>query len=537
MTKRLLTWLRPYAGRIALSVLLGTLTIGSSMALMATSAWMISKAGLQPSIAELGVSVVGVRFFGLSRAVFRYLERLVAHDTTFRLLADIRVNVYRAIEPLAPARLTALRSGDLLGRVVGDVDALQNLYLRAAAPALVAVATGALLVMLSAAFDGLVALAAGLWFATSAALIVTVAGWLGRAAGATMAQQRGDLNAALVDTLQGLPDLIAYGAADQQLASLAAQADQLAVAERHFARRDALQAALLILLPVGALLTVLILAISRVEGIYLATLALATTAAYEAILPLGQAALAWGGLRASAERLFEVMDTPPAVIDPTTPATLPAAYDLRFDHVTFAYAPDLPPVLRDFNLQIPAGEQIAIIGESGAGKSTLVNLLARFWEQQAGSISVGGVDVRTLRQADARRLISVMPQHTHLFNTTLRENIRLVRADADDTAVEQAARAAHIHAFITTLPDGYETLVGENGVKLSGGERQRVALARALLKEAPILILDEVTAHLDAQTERDVIAAVLQEYAGRTLILLTHNPTLLTLVDRVVRLG
>lgn len=536
MIRRLLTWLRPYAGRSTLSVLLGALTIGSSIALMATSAWLISKSALQPSIAELGVSVVGVRFFGLARAVFRYLERLIAHDTTFRWLADVRVRVYRAIEPLAPARLSALRSGDLLGRVIGDVDALQNLYLRALAPALVALVTGAVLVTLSAAFDGVVALTALAWFGASAALIVTLAAWLGREPGQRLTQERGALNAALVDTLQGLPDLIAYGAAPRQLQALEAQADQLAAHERRFARLDALQAALLIMLPAGAVISVLLLAIPRVEGVYLATLALATTAAYEALLPLGQAALAWGGMRESAVRLFELMDTPPAVTEPAAPISVPATFDITFDQVTFAYTPEQPPVLRDFSVTIGAGERLAIIGESGAGKSTLVSLLARFWEIDGGQISIGGVDVRALRQADARRLISVMSQHTYLFNTTIRENIRLARSEASDAEVEGAARAAHIHEFIRSLPQGYDTLVGENGHKLSGGERQRVALAQALLKDAPILILDEATAHLDAATERDVLEAVLTASTGRTLILLTHNPALLAHVERVLRL-
>lgn len=536
MVHRLLSWMRPYGSRIALSVLLGVLTIGSSVALMATSAWMISKAGLQPSIDALGVSVVGVRFFGITRAVFRYLERLVSHDTTFRLLADIRVNVYRAIEPLAPARLTAFRSGDLLERVVGDVDALQNLYLRAASPALVALATGALLVTLLAAFDGVIALAAGVWFTASAVLIIGVATWLGRGSGQALVQERGELNAALVDTLQGLPDLIAYGAVERQLATLAAQSERLAAHERRFARLDALQTALLILLPAGALITVLLLAISRVDGVYLATLALATTAAYEAIVPLGQAALAWSRMRESAARLFEVMDTSPAVTDPRVPTAIPRGFDVTFEQVTFAYAPGQPPVLRDFSLCVDAGEHVAIIGESGVGKSTLVNLLARFWEVESGQIRVGGVDLRRITQADSRRLISVMTQHTHLFNTTVRENIRLARPDADDLAVEAAANAARIHEFILSLPHGYDTLVGENGLKLSGGERQRVALARALLKDAPILILDEATAHLDAATEREVIEAILMGSQGRTLLLLTHNPALLSHMERMVTL-
>ncbi|MCC6805550.1 MAG: thiol reductant ABC exporter subunit CydC [Anaerolineae bacterium] len=537
---RLIGWLAPYWLRIVLSVLLGVLTIGSSVALMSTSAWLISKAALQPSIAELNLAIISVRFFGIARGVFRYLERLVAHDTTFRLLAAIRVKLYAAVEPLAPARLASLRSGDLLARVIDDVDALQSVYLRALAPPLVALATAALLTVLLSAFDPLVGIVALAWFALSGAALLLLAAWLGAQPGSALVADRADLNAALVDTLQGLPDLIAYGAADRQIAALTERAERMASHERRFARLDGLQQALMIALPAGAMLSVLIAAVPRVDGIYLATLALATVAAYEALLPLGQAASALGGSLASAGRLFALIDTPPAVTDPPSPAAPPAATDLVLSDVTFRYAPDLPPVFDRLSLRVDPGERIAIVGESGAGKSTLANLLVRFWDYESGSVRVGGVELRDLAQEDSRLIFAVMSQRTHLFNTTIRENIRIARPDADDAAVEDAARAAQIHDFITRLPDGYDTSVGENGAKVSGGERQRIALARALLHDAPILILDEATAHLDAATERAVMQTVIAaatKRGTRTLIVFTHNPDLLVWMDRVVALG
>lgn len=533
---RLLSWLRPYRREVAFSVLLGVLTIGSSIALMATSAWMISKAGLQPSIADLGVSVVAVRFFGITRGIFRYLERLVSHDTTFRLLAAIRVSVYRAIEPLAPARLAVFRSGDLLARAVADVDALQNVYLRAVAPFLVALVTAALLALLIGAFDlfsGVVALA---WFALSGAALMALAWGLGERPGRDLVDARSRYSALFVDSLQGLPDLIAYGADGYYLDMLSSQADDLAALERRFARFDALQLGLMILFPVGAMIMLLAVAIPRVDGVYLATLALATLAAYEAILPLGQAASAMGSSLEAAERLFDLIDTTPAVRDPAAPSPIPIRSDIEIRHLVFRYAPDLPPVFKDLNLDIAQGEHVAVVGESGAGKSTLANLLVRFWEVEEGSIRVGGVELHDLAQENTRRIFGVLAQTTHLFNTSIRENIRIARPDADDQAVESAAQAAQIHDFIAALPQGYEALAGENGVKLSGGERQRIALARALLKDAPILILDEATAHLDAKTEREVMRAVLKACEKRTLILFTHNPNLLPWMDRVIKL-
>jgi ABC-type transport system involved in cytochrome bd biosynthesis fused ATPase/permease subunit len=333
-----------------------------------------------------------------------------------------------------------------------------------------------------------------------------------------------------------LPDLIAYGAAEQHVAALSQQAEGIANYERSFARLDALQAALAIVFSVGGMIAVLAVAVSRVEGIYLATLALATAASYEAILPLGQAATHMGASLEAAKRLFEIADLTPAVTDPPLPAALPTQYDLSIHNLDFRYAPDQPAILNGLSLTIPQGQRLAIVGESGAGKSTLAHLLVRFWDY-GGSIRVGGVELKSLSQQDARRIFGVMTQRVHLFNTTIRENIRIARPDAADAEVEAAARAARIENFILRLPDGYETLVGENGVNVSGGERQRIALARVLLKDAPVLILDEASAHLDTITEREIFETLFAAAEGRTLIVFTHHPHLLQYMDSVYELS
>lgn len=532
---RLLAWMRPIRGRMALALLLGALTVGSSVALMATSAWLISMAALRPSIAALNVAVVGVRFFGIARGLLRYLERLVAHDATLRLLARIRVELYRAIEPLAPAGLEALRSGDLAARWVGDVEALQTIYLRSLAPPLVALATAGGLFVLLAAFDLWAALAALLLYLACGAGIMLLAQRRGTRSGRALVQTRSEFSAALVDMLQGLPDRIACGAGRPEEALLR-QSEETAAHEGRLARLDALQNALTTLFAPALALSVLAIAVGRVDGLYLATLALASAAACEALAPLGAAAAAWGGSMEAAGRLFALADAPPQVTEPERPAPPPTTFDLALEDVTARYAPGLPPVLENLHLRIAQGEHVAIVGESGAGKSTLVSLLVRFRDVETGSISVGGVDLRTLPLEEVRRIFAVMDQRTHLFNTTLRENIRLGNGKAGDAEVERAARAAAIHDFIAGLPHGYETMAGENGVKLSGGERQRVALARLLLRNAPILLLDEPTAHLDARTAQEVVRALLDVAAGRTVILLTHERSLLPLFDRVVAL-
>lgn len=533
---RLLGLVAPLWRRMALSVLLGTLTIASSVGLMATSAWMISKAGLQPSIADLGVSVVGVRFFGIARAVFRYLERLVSHDTTFRLLAHLRVSLYRAIEPLAPARLSHRHSGDLLSRVMGDVETLENVYLRAIAPPLVGAAIIVITTALIAAFDGWAALVALAFMGLAAVGLPALALWTARHHGREVVAVRAELNTALVDQLHGMADRLAYGQAGAGLAHIDALSGQLAHRERVAGRLEALQTGLGVLLVNGAMIAVLAVAIPRVDSLLLATLALATFAAFEALTPLGIAANHISENVTAARRLFEITDAEPVVRAPDAPHPVPARADIAFERVTFRYSPDAPPVLDGFSLTVAEGEHVAIIGESGAGKSTLVNLLTRLWDAESGSIRIGGVDVRDLTPEDVREQISVMSQRTHLFNTTLRENIRIGRPDATDTEVEQAARRAQIHDFICRLPNGYDTYPGEDGAQLSGGERQRIALARALLRDSPILILDEPTASLDAPTERAIMQAIYDNAHGRTVILVTHRLPLLDRAGRVIHL-
>ncbi|MCB9451134.1 MAG: thiol reductant ABC exporter subunit CydC [Anaerolineaceae bacterium] len=530
---RVLRLALPFWRGMALATLLGVLTIASSVSLMATSAWLISKAALQPSIAELSVAVVGVRFFGIARGVFRYLERLVSHETTFRLLAHLRVEFYKAIEPLAPARLVSARSGDLLSRVIDDIESLQNLYLRAVAPPLTAVILALLLTLFLNRFDPLIALAALVFMLAAGILIPLLAWWGSENAGGGRVAGRAELAATLVDHIQGMAETLVYGQDGPQLEKIRVLNQGLVAEERRMARFDALQLALTVLLTNGAALAVLVVAIPRIEGVYLATAALATIAAFEAFMPLAGAAVHLGENAHAARRLFELADLPPVVTDPADPAPFPDQPSLEIHDLAFRYAADEPAILEGVSLTLQPGERIAILGESGAGKSTLVNILLRFWDYDTGRIRLGGRDLRDYRQADVRDMFGVLTQRTHLFNTTLRENIRIARSGATQAEVEAAAQQAQIHDFILSLPEGYDTLVGEDGSQLSGGERQRVALARVLLKNAPILILDEATANLDPITEHAVMETILQSTTGQSLLVFTHRRVLLDQMDRV----
>lgn len=533
---RLLTFLRPFWRRIALSVLLSAVTVMSGVGLMMTSAWMISTAGLQVGIEMLGVAPTGVRFFGISRAVFRYLERLVSHDVTFQLLADLRVWFYEHIEPLAPAKLSQYRSGDLMARVVSDVEELQNFFIRVVAPPMTALLIVIGMTFLFLAFDATATLILFVFMFITSTTLPYFAWWRGRKYGQTLVEQRARLHASLIDAIQGLADSTAYGHTDALLAEIQQTSTHLSQQEMNMARLDGLQTGLSVFLLNFAALAVLMVAIPHVDGVYLASLVLGTIAAFEALTPLTVAAQHLSTELTSAQRLFEIIDSQVPITEADHPAPMPTDLTLQIKNLTFRYAPHLAPVFKDFTLNIAMGEHIAIVGESGAGKSSLVNVLLRFWDYDGGEITLGGVDLRQLSTDSIHDCFGVMSQRTHLFNITILENIRLARAEASDDDVMLAAQQAQIHDFIASLPQGYDTYVGEDGVLLSDGQRQRIALARIILKDAPIWILDEATANLDARTEATIMTTLGELAKHHTVLLITHRIPPQFHIERVIRI-
>ena len=529
---RLLALAAPFAGWMLLAAVLGVLTIGSSVALMATAAWIIARAALQPPIGALSVAVVGVRFFGIARGVLRYLERLVSHEATFRLLARLRVWVYTRLEPLAPARLAGQHSGDLLARLVADIDTLENIYLRAIAPPAVALLVTAATATFMAAYDWRlgVVLAAALLMA-GFVIPLTLRGLSARA-GRESVIVRSEVSARAVDTVQGLADLLAFNAGARHLADIHRLQQSLSQHQRRMALFSALQTALISLVTGLTALAILILAAplvraGRLEGVLLAVLVLAALASFEAVQPLPAAFQHLSRSLTAARRLFELADMPPAVRDPVLPRPLPpdlsAAEVLRVENLRFRYAPAEPPALDGVSFSVPAGSVVALVGPSGAGKSTLVALLLRFWDYQEGMIWLAGHDLRACAQDEIRRTMSVVSQQTYLFAGTILDNLRLARPSLTEDQALAALAAAELDGFVATLPDGLHTWIGEGGLRLSGGERQRLAIARAVLKDAPLLLLDEPTANLDPLTERAVLRTIFTALPGRTTLLITHR--------------
>jgi ATP-binding cassette subfamily C protein CydC len=516
---------------MGLAALMGFFTVAGSIGLLATSAWVVAKASLRPSILAIQTAVVAVRFFGVSRGVFRYLERYISHEATFRLLARLRVWFYGALEPLAPARLMHYRSGDLLARIISDVETLQRLYLRVIAPPLTALMVGALMAGLLWGFEpALVPVLLAFWIAAGIALPVVV-GRLARHPGANVIQTRATLGAAVVDAVQGMPDALAFGYEDEILADLARLNRRYSGWKRFGAWLSGMQNALGTFLMNLCVFTTLLVAIPRVDSVLLGAIALAVIASFEAVRPLTEAARHLGRSAEAARRLLDVLDANVPVervlVRAFEAQPERVGYDIVIDDLRFNYEIGAPQILDGFSLALREGERVVITGPSGAGKSTLVNLLVRFWDYDKGRIMLGGRDLLDYRPAEIRTLMGVVPQQPYLFNATVRENLLLARPDADKAAMVAAARAARVHEFIMGLPAGYDTWVGEDGVRLSSGERQRIAIARALLKDAPVLIFDEPTANLDPPTARAIFETIREVSAGRSVLLITHPRTYL----------
>lgn len=530
-------------GRLLLALLLGSLALGSAVGLLATSGWLISRASQEPPVLYLMVAVTATRAFGTGRAVFRYAERLVSHDAVLRMLADLRVAVYRRLERIAPAGLGRVRRGDLLSRLVADVDALQDYWLRWLLPAAVAVVVGA----------GAVGFTAWLLPAAGAVLAVgllaagvgvpVLSGAFARRAERQLAPARGVLATRVVDLLSGTAELTVAGALRGRLrATRDADRTLTRIASRG-ATATALGGGLTALvcgLTVAAAAVVGVQAVrdGRLAGVELAVVVLTPLAAFEAVTGLPLAVQYRQRVRRSAERVYEVLDAPVPVQEPQHPVAVGTAVDLPFPlevrGLSARYPGQRRKALDGVALRLEAGRRVAVVGPSGSGKTTLAQVLLRFLDAETGTYTLGGVAAGAMDGDAVRGFVGLCAQDAHIFDSSLRENLRLARTGASQEDLRDALAAARLLEWVDGLPEGLDTPVGEHGARLSGGQRQRLALARALLADFPVLVLDEPAEHLDLATADALTADLLAATEGRTTLLITHRLRGLDAVDEVI---
>jgi thiol reductant ABC exporter CydC subunit len=540
----------PY-GRLALAGLLGLAAAAATIGLLAGSGYVVGRAALRPDLSALVGILAAVEVLAFLRGPLRYAERLVGHDAALRALTRWRVWLYDCLSPRVPAALSGWRSGDLLTSAIDDVDALQDLYLRTLLPVAVAVGASAIGIAAVGVILPWAALALGLPLLI--ALTVPAALTWRRGGDAELAALAGSLSAQVVDALAGAPELLAFGAEARLLGevdTLGARADTL---ERRHARLGTGVALLMQFCLAAAVTGVLVVSVSAVHAhhigrVMVAVLPLAALATFEPIPGVPLAVAHSLHVRAAAQRLFALGDVPVPVRDPAEPADRAEwvatgdVPDVVFTDAVLRYDSGLPRALDGVSLRLPSGGRVAVTGSSGAGKSSLVTALLRYWPLEAGTLAVGGRDVERVQQSDVRAACALADQRAQLFAGTVRSNLILGRPDATDEAIDDALRATRLRTWVSSLPDGLDTPIGEDGVALSGGERRRLAVARALLAPGPVIILDEPTSGLDPVLADELINGVFAAAGSRSVLLITHRPgeaarcaTVITLeVGRVV---
>ena len=544
----LLPFMRLMGRHIGLLVLgggLGLVALAASIGLVTLSGWFIAASGLvgvglMAAFGLIGPGL-GLQLFGISRTAGRYAERVVTHDATFRILARLRVWLFERMIPLGPGRLAKMRSGDVLNRVTADVDALDTLYVRVMAPSVIAALVGVGFVAFLALWSIPIALCVGLALALAGVAVPLLTGRLGVAAGQAMVGQTEALRVASLDALQGLAEIAVFRATDHAAGRLGADSDGLISAQRRMARIGGFGSGAGLLIAQGAVLVTLVVGLQQfatgaVSGPILVMMLLGVLAAFELTAPLPMAFQYLGRTKAAAKRLLDIAQAPSDVTDPDQPRPLPTTGAIVFEEVSFKHQPDRPLALDRVSLTVAEGEHLAVIGPSGSGKSTLAQLILRQADPDRGTIRLAGEDLRDIRQADLHQRIGYLSQRSELFDATIADNLRIADPSADEARLRQALRQAQLGTFVETLPDGLDTLVGEGGTRLSGGQARRLALARVILKDPPILLLDEPTEGLDAETEAMVLDALNHFGRDRTMIVITHREAGLAAMDRVIRL-
>ena len=537
--RRLAELVRPFLRKLAVSFSAGVLFQASVVGAGAASALLVGQLIRGDDIA-FQLILLGA-MVGLA-SVLSWADCWLPHDLAYQLLAEMRIDFYNTLDPLAPAYLARRRSGDLVSIAGADVETVELFFAHTITPAFIAVVVpaGILMVLGAVGWPLMLALAPFLVLLASSPFLAQKRS---DRLGGAVRRDLGHLNAHLVDSIQGMREVVSFGHEKHQVAAVLANSLRLAKAQLAFHKDQALQASFNEAVTGLGALAVLSTGVWLVGQLEMdrALLPLASVLALLAFGPITDVARTVKELMETLEsgrRVFEVKDEPVPVRDgagvPALAANGHTPPAIRFDHVNFGYDAGNGLALRDVCLDVEPGQTVALVGPSGAGKTTCAHLLLRFWDPATGAVRLADRDLREFTLDHLRAQVSLVSQDTYLFNTSLRDNIRLGRPDASQEEVEEAAGLAHIHRFISRLPAGYDTVVGERGVQLSGGQRQRIAIARALLKDAPVLILDEATSHLDAINEELIHQAVDRLVQGRTTLVIAHRLSTIRDADRIV---
>ncbi len=547
-----LRWLldlaRPQRGRLVAAALLGAAAAAASVALMGTAAYLIARASQQPPILTLTVAIVAVRFFGISRAVARYAERLVGHDAAFRVVSDLRVEVYRRVVPLVPARLGDRSSGDVLTRFARDVETVSDAYLRVFPPFAVAGLVGTLSVAVLTVIDPWVGLMVATGLIVVATVVPRVVSTSTTSAERSLASLRSAHADEVLEMLEVLPETWVAGTSQPFVDRVHDHRRRLLEAEVRIAGRAGTGQSLGVLVAGATVVACLALGTwsvgsGDVDGVLLAVLVLTPLAAFDVLAPLPDAVRRWGAVTAATERVRELVDGEQGDGDGrdvdqgdlTDPVVRERGRErIVLDSISVRWPGAKQSTVREVSVLVPEGGRIAVVGPSGSGKSTLAMAMAGFLPPEGGSISIDGADARSLGESAWHATVGLLEQRPYLFDTTVAENLLLAAPDASRAALDDVVRRVGLGPWVSALPKGLDTPAGEHGRQLSGGQQQRLGLARLLLSNHPVLVLDEPDEHLDAVSADALMADLLGASRGRTTVVISHRLVPLAGVDEIV---
>lgn len=540
----LLPWLalwKRHKGLLTLGVILAVFTLLASIGLLTLSGWFLSASAVA-GVAGLYsfnymLPAAGVRGAAITRTAGRYFERLVSHEATFRVLEHLRVFTFSKLLPLSPSGLQRFRQGDLLNRLVADVDTLDHLYLRVISPII-----GAMMVIIVVTVGlswldmSLACTLGGIMLATLLAL-PPVFYRLGKRTGEQLTTRRSQYRQQLTAWLQAQAELTIFGADGRYRESLDDAEFDWQASQAHQAGLTALSQAIMLLIGGAAVLITLWLAAGGVggdtnPGALIALFVFCALAAFEALAPVTGAFQHMGQVIASATRLSQIIEQQPDVQFSGRQPLSADAPGVTLDQVSFNYPGQSQPALSGLSLDIAPGERVAVLGRTGCGKSTLLQLLTRAWDPTTGAIALNNISLADIAEANLRAALSVVPQRVHLFSATLRDNLRLAAPDYDDAQLHAALRQVALDKLLEG--EGLNQWLGEGGRQLSGGELRRLGLARAFLHQGGLLLLDEPTEGLDAGTEHHMLDLIDQISRNKTLIMVTHRLNGLSVFDRII---
>ena len=526
-------WWRGLGLTLAAALINQGLTVGIPV----VGALLIRQVATGHSFSDLTPYLVTLGVLTVAKPVVGWLEQWLTHHVSYGVLASLRADAYASLEPLAPAYTLERRSGDIVAMIMADIEVLEVYYSHTIVPATVTLVVPATVLIAL----GVIAPLAVVVLVPFLLLVIAMP-IMGRRWGDSLAvdarARQGAVNAHLVDSIQGMKELVAFGQGEARTTEIHGMSLGLGAVQRRSSRLSGIvRGGTEWLMALGGL-AVLVTAISLVtdgsiDRYRIPLVLVLSFAALGSVAGVAGVLSSLSSVAAAGRRYFTVLDQPVRVVERTDKLRGPVSPTVGFEHVTFGYRAD-QPVLRDVSFTVKPGETVALVGPSGAGKTTCVSLMLRFWDVDDGAIRVGDVDIRDFPLDELRSRVAVVQQDNYLFNTSIRENIRLAKPNASDEEVEGTAKAAEVHDFIAGLPNGYDTVVGERGAQLSGGQRQRIAIARAILKDAPILVLDEATSNLDSENEQLIRAAITWLMEGRATLVIAHRLSTIAAADRVV---